>query len=86
MVTERDKVLKKSVECNMEIFEAKKKNILKMTNKLEDPNTTRKTCWTIFNRFLYNKENLAISPLLVDDKFFFQIFMRKQTFSITFLH
>ena len=36
----------------MEIFEAKKKNILKMTNKLEDPNTTRKTCWTVFNRFL----------------------------------
>ena len=84
MVTERDKVLKKSAECTMEIFEAKKKNTLKMTNKLEDPNTTRKTCWTIFNRFLYNKENLAISPLLVDDKFFFRFSWESKPFQLHF--
>ena len=63
------KVLQKSEECINLISEAKKNYILKKTSKLEDSNTAPKTCWSILNRFLYNKKIPAIPPLLVDGTF-----------------
>ena len=40
---EHDKVSEKSDECTRKIFEAEKNHFLKMTNKLENPNTVPKT-------------------------------------------
>ena len=41
--SDHDKVLEKSPECTIKTFETKKRYILKMINKLEDPNTASKT-------------------------------------------
>ena len=62
------KALKKSAKCTKEICEVKKKFILKMTSKLEDPNTAQKAYWTILNHLPYNKKIPAIPALLADDK------------------
>ena len=41
--SDHDKVLEKSPECTTKTFETKKRYILEMINKLEDPNTASKT-------------------------------------------
>lgn len=41
------KVLEKSAEQAMEIFETKRKYIPKLRNKLEDPNTAPEMYWNI---------------------------------------
>ena len=61
-----NKVLENSAECARQIFEAKKNDILEVTNK---PNIAPKSYCFMSNRLLYNKKTLGISPLLVDDKF-----------------
>ena len=61
-----NKVLENSAECARQIFEAKKNDILEVTNK---PNIAPKSYCVMSNRLLYNKKTLGISPLLVDDKF-----------------
>ena len=73
-----DKVLEKSEECTKQILEAKTNYILKMTKKLADSNTSPKTYWTILNRFLLYHLSLSMVSS-------FQIFVKKQTFLITFL-
>ena len=65
---DHDKVLEKSEECTMQILEAKKNYILKMTKKLAYSDTSPKTYRTILNRLLYNKKLPTIPPLLVDGK------------------
>ena len=65
---DHDKVLEKSEECTKQLVEAKKNNILKMTKKLANSNTSSKSYWTILNRLLYNKKLPTIPPLLVDGK------------------
>ena len=81
---DHDKVLKKPEECTKQILEAKKNYILKMNKKVTDSNTSPKTYWTILNRLLYNKnsQQYHLSLLIVS---WFQTFVKKQTFLITFL-
>ena len=81
---DHDKVLKKSEECTKQILEAKKNYILKMTKKLADSNTSQKAYWTILNCLLYNK-NSKQYHLSLSMVSWFQIFLKKQTFLITFL-
>ena len=50
-------------------MKAKNGYTLKMTNKINDPKSDPRTCWSILNRFLYNTKIPAIPPLLVNDKF-----------------
>ena len=63
-----DKVLEKSEECTMKIFEAEKNHLLKMKNKLQNPNTTPNTYWTVLECFFYNKRISRMPPILADDK------------------
>ena len=81
---DHDKVLEKSEECTKQILEAKKNYILKMTKKLADSNTFPKTYWTILNRLLKikNSQQYHLSLSMVS---WFQTFVKKQTFLITFL-
>ena len=72
---DHDKVLEKSEECTKQIFEAKKNYILKMTKKLADSNTSSKSYWK-------NSQQYQLSLSMVR---WFQIFVKKQTFLITFL-
>ena len=65
---EHDKVSEKSDECTRKIFEAEKNHFLKMTNKLENPNTVPKTYWTILEYFFWNKNISTIPPILADGK------------------
>ena len=62
--TDREKVSEKATECTNEILEVKK-NILKMSKKLEDS----KAYWTILNRLIYSKKIPAIPLLFVDGNF-----------------
>ena len=66
---DHDKILKKYVECQAKILEAKKNYILNMTSKLVHSHTAPKTCSVLLNRLHYNKKISAIPPLLVDGKF-----------------
>ena len=46
---DHDKVSEMSGECTKQILEAKKNEILKMTKKLVDSNSSPKTYWTMLN-------------------------------------
>ena len=72
---DHDKVLEKSKKCTKQIFEAKKNYILKMTKKLADSNTSSKLYWK-------NSHQYQLSFSMVR---WFQSFVKKQTFLITFL-
>ena len=63
-----EKLLEKSSDCTKEILEAKNSYILKMTTKLQDPETA-KTYWNILSRLLCMKKIPAMPPLLVNGKF-----------------
>ena len=52
----------------MKIFEAEKNHLLKMKNKLQNPNTTPNTYWTVLECFFYNKRITRIPPILADAK------------------
>ena len=83
---DHDKVLEKSEECTKQILEAKKKCIFKRTKNLEDSNTSSKSYWTILVYSVYsiikNSQQYHLSLLMVR---WFQNFVKKQTFLITFL-
>ena len=38
-----------------------------MSSKLDCPDTTPKTCWSIINRFLNKEESLLVNRKLVSD-------------------
>ena len=81
---DHDKVLEKSEECTKQILEAKNDYILKMTKKLAYSNTSPKTYWTILNSLLYNKKSQQYH-LFSSMVSWFQIFVKRQTFLMTFL-
>ena len=45
-----------------QIVKAKNDYTLKITNRLNDPKPDPKTCWSVLNRFLYNKKTPAVPP------------------------
>ena len=45
------------------IDEAKKQYVDNLVNKLNDPNTSQKTFWSAFSKFLNKKKNTVIPPL-----------------------
>ena len=50
--SDHHEVLEKSPECTRDILEAKRRYILKMTNKLKDTNTALKSCCNILRPLL----------------------------------
>ena len=50
-------------------MKAKNNYILRINYKLNCPKASPKICWSILNRFLYNKKIPEISPFLVNAKF-----------------
>ena len=52
-----------------------------MCEKLNDPIAAPKTYWKIINRFLNNKKNLAIPPLLVDGEIILNFSQKASTFN-----
>ena len=81
MVDTYERHYKSSSECNKEtslnqankdtklIIEAQQNYIAKMSSKLDCPDTTSKTYWSITNRFLNKKKIPNIPPVLVNSKF-----------------
>ena len=57
--------MEKAEEYTKQILEARKNYIIKMSKKLADSNSSRRTYWNILNRLLYNKKLPTIPPLLV---------------------
>ena len=51
------------------IEESKNQYYTRLSNKLLDPKTNQKHCWSILKTFLNNKKIACISPLLYQDKF-----------------
>ena len=66
MKSHLDKLQGKTDKCTALILEAKEKHVRCMSDKLNDPLTASKTCWSILNRFLNNIKIPAIPPLLVN--------------------
>ena len=83
--SDHDKVLEKSAECTEETFKVKKKYILKMANKPEDPYTALKTYSALLNCLFYNEKIPAILPLLVDGKFVSDFYEKANLFNNFFV-
>ena len=66
---DQEKLEAKAAYCTEQISKAKNDYILRMINKLNDPNTAPKTYWSILNYFLYTKKIPAILPILINGKF-----------------
>ena len=76
-----EKLIVKTNECQKIISAAKDKYIIQMCEKLNDPIAAPKTYWKIINRFLNNKKNLAIPPLLVDGEIILNFSQKASTFN-----
>ena len=74
--------MEKYAECT-DKFLRLKKTIFLNDQKYADSNTAPKKHWTTLNPLLYYNTLPAIPPLSVDGKFF-ETFVQKQTFFITF--
>ena len=61
-----DQFQEKTNECTALILATQEKYIRYMSNKLNDPLATPKTCWSILNRLLNNRKFAAIPPLLAN--------------------
>ena len=48
-------------------YRAKQNHILKMSSKLDCPDTASKTCWSIISRFLNKEDVLLVNRKLVSD-------------------
>ena len=81
MKCDYDKILEKSAERTVEIFEAKKNYISNVTIKLADSHTDPKTYWTLLNRLLYYKKIPAIPPPLVDGKLVSNLYQKSNIFN-----
>ena len=81
-----DKVLEKSTDCTKKITEAKNGYINKITDKLQTPSTAPKTYLAIQSRLLYKKNSSNIYHHFWLMANLFQVFMKKQIFSIIFFH
>ena len=66
---DKEKLEAKPAYCTEQIMKAKNYYTQRMTNKFHYPKAAPKTCWSILNRFLYNKKIPPITPLLVNGKF-----------------
>ena len=55
-----------SQECTSLINESKDRYIAKMSAKLDNPKSIRKTYWSIINTFLNNEKIPIIPPILVN--------------------
>ena len=60
---------------------AKDKYVIQMCEKLNGPITAPKTYWKIINRFLSNKKNPAILPLLVKGEIISNFFQKASIFN-----
>ena len=60
-----DEIQEKMDQCTALILDAKEKYVRCMSNTLNDPLTAPKNYWSIQNRFLNNRKDPAIPPLLV---------------------
>ena len=76
-----EKLIVKTNECQKIISAAKDKCSIQMCEKLNDPIAAPKTYWKIINRFLNNKKNLAIPPLLVDGEIILNFSQKASTFN-----
>ena len=55
-----------ATECFRFIIEFKQKNLTRLSDQLEDPNTAPKTYWSVLNWFFHNKKIPNILPTLVN--------------------
>ena len=61
----KDLLINQANQCTMLTIQAKEKHIAKMSAKLDNPNTARKTYWSIISRFLNRRK---MPPILADGK------------------
>ena len=64
----KETLLNQANEFTKLITEAKQNYIVKLSSKLDCPDTASKTYWLIINRFLNKKKIPNIPPLLVNNK------------------
>ena len=65
-VTNQEALDIQSQECTSLINESKDRYIAKMSAKLDNPKSIRKTYWSITNTFLNNEKIPIIPPILVN--------------------
>ena len=65
-VTNQEALDIQSQECTSLINESKDRYIAKMSAKLDNPKSIRKTYWSIINTFLNNEKIPIIPPILVN--------------------
>ena len=67
-VTNQEALDIQSQECTSLINESKDRYIAKMSAKLDNPKSIRKTYWSIINTFLNNEKIPIIPPILVNSE------------------
>ena len=71
-------------ECRRLIIQAKEKHIVKMSAKLDNPNTAPETYWSLISRFLNRRKMPAIPPILADGKLLSDFKMKTEFFNSHF--
>ena len=68
-------------ECAKLIIESKDKHLVKLSSKLDNPDTAPKTYWSIINKFLNNKKIPIIPPIFYEGELISDFGKKAQLFN-----